>query len=613
MSYISKLLFVFLFVISLNSIAQENTKYSKVLTLKQLADEMINCKEEDYYLENALIKYDETNENFGIIDSIFVNASVILENLTYLKIDENVESSNHLSFQKCTFTNGISIITKKDEDQSGSSVAFINFSDCKINNLSISLNKYSFLTIFKCEINNVFTIYADNNKHKITIDRCAFNISDGDSVPQIPKEISCVINNDTKLEILAPRHAGVISLNEQSKLTIKNTKFYSDIEHSWLKLKGSPHSIFIDSCNFDIDVSFQALEILNKFNVIQSVFNRNVDIQDVILPGTNLINFRWIQLLNSISIIKLEQRFWINPEIGIVFAFKTITEEIFDGKTIEQAENTFLYYELMATYKTWIDIYKDRGDLQSQNACYIAMKDMETKRLEYLYRTNMNLESYLYWKLNVFLKFFAKYGTSPVQSVIISLWVILAFSVIYFFMYSDWDKIDRGLLISKHSRLLEYFSTEQKLEDFYADHYYSDYEKYKKYKIELENSKADVPILIRLLGKPLYYSSLLKYNFMTWLYKKFEILQGRWNDLTTLKKIHVSIVVGISISLYISYIIIIRILNSIMLSINTFSTLGFGNIPVQGGARYIAILEGFIGWFLLSIFSVALISQILQG
>ena len=64
---------------------------------------------------------------------------------------------------------------------------------------------------------------------------------------------------------------------------------------------------------------------------------------------------------------------------------------------------------------------------------------------------------------------------------------------------------------------------------------------------------------------------------------------------------------------YFVYLFALRSLNSIMLSINTFSTLGFGDIPVKGIMRYVAIIEGFLGWFLLSIFSVSLISQILQS
>jgi Ion channel len=54
------------------------------------------------------------------------------------------------------------------------------------------------------------------------------------------------------------------------------------------------------------------------------------------------------------------------------------------------------------------------------------------------------------------------------------------------------------------------------------------------------------------------------------------------------------------------------VLNAIMLSINVFVTLGYGEIPARGLARYLAVIEGMLGWFLLSIFSVSLISQVLQ-
>ncbi len=55
----------------------------------------------------------------------------------------------------------------------------------------------------------------------------------------------------------------------------------------------------------------------------------------------------------------------------------------------------------------------------------------------------------------------------------------------------------------------------------------------------------------------------------------------------------------------------VSLLNALTLSLNSFVTLGFGNIPTHGLARYVTILEGFIGWFLLSIFTVALINQVL--
>jgi hypothetical protein len=53
----------------------------------------------------------------------------------------------------------------------------------------------------------------------------------------------------------------------------------------------------------------------------------------------------------------------------------------------------------------------------------------------------------------------------------------------------------------------------------------------------------------------------------------------------------------------------LSLLNAITLSLNSFTTLGFGNIPTVGLARYVCVVQGFIGWFLLSLFTVALINQ----
>ncbi len=47
-------------------------------------------------------------------------------------------------------------------------------------------------------------------------------------------------------------------------------------------------------------------------------------------------------------------------------------------------------------------------------------------------------------------------------------------------------------------------------------------------------------------------------------------------------------------------------------SMNAFVTLGYGKLPGHGFARYIAVAEGLLGWFLFAVFSASLIGQILQ-
>ena len=161
--------------------------------------------------------------------------------------------------------------------------------------------------------------------------------------------------------------------------------------------------------------------------------------------------------------------------------------------------------------------------------------------------------------------------------------------------------------------MLTYFQSEQKMEDFYTDEHKEELESYQSFKEQIQDSAGKIPFYIEYLMKPLYRLSLIRHKVIGWLYQRTEILSGKWEDLTGSRKMMVGSVVGVSLIFYLLYLVFIRSLNSLFLSINTFSTLGFGDIPVKGISRYMAILEGFLGWFLLSIFSVSLISQILQN
>ena len=120
------------------------------------------------------------------------------------------------------------------------------------------------------------------------------------------------------------------------------------------------------------------------------------------------------------------------------------------------------------------------------------------------------------------------YGTSPAKSIVISTYIILGFSIFYFFFPSQWDKTSKKKLIRD-------------------------------------------------------YRLFIRKNEHGYIKTLFSLLWG----------------------------LLISLVNAITLSINSFVTLGFGTIPTKGVARYVCILQGFIGWFLLSIFTVALINQVM--
>lgn len=376
-----------------------------------------------------------------------------------------------------------------------------------------------------------------------------------------------------------------------------------------------------------IDCNISGSEKIEKMN---SVTVANVQLGDFILSGDTMhsINMKNLSVGNSLKFENTLIKEHILPiNIQLIsentnipwFQLKGskigISHDsiIYKGLTLEECGEIYDYGDLLSVYNKFYEIYKSRGDKESMNGCYFEMKQIEGRRLEFIHRTKGSMTSWFNWRLNQFLLLFCDYGTNPVKSLIFSIYVIIAFAGLYFFFYSDWDRISRSFLIKQHTMMMQYFSSDQTLEDFHTQNYRDELKSFENFKKHLEESKKVMPLYMTFLGKPLYLLSVLKFKFVSWFYRRLEILSGKWIDLSNVQKIVRGTVIGISILGYLTYLFVVRSLNSIVLSLNTFSTLGFGDIPVRGISRYVAVIEGFLGWFLLSIFSVSLISQILQG
>ncbi|CAN0219626.1 unnamed protein product, partial [Chrysoparadoxa australica] len=192
-------------------------------------------------------------------------------------------------------------------------------------------------------------------------------------------------------------------------------------------------------------------------------------------------------------------------------------------------DNDIDFKNLVNIYKHMHSIFTSRGDLESANACYSEMKELQGQMLKHRFQQEGTFSSFLRWQLNVLLRIYTDHGTDPGLAVLMSLYVILIFSALYVFFPSEWDLESKSRLLLSYERAIK--------------------SKQKSY-----------------LG-PI-------------------------------------IVVGGSL--------LLTVVNAITLSINSFVTLGFGSVPTKGFARYLCIVEGFIGWFLLSIFTVALIIQVLS-
>ena len=132
--------------------------------------------------------------------------------------------------------------------------------------------------------------------------------------------------------------------------------------------------------------------------------------------------------------------------------------------------------------------------------------------------------------------------------------------------------------------------------------------------LEKESSSNDqkVPSFFSFFTKWYLNSNILSEKLREKILERMDVLKGTWAELGPRKQLRISILSTFWFISYLAVSIIIKLLNALTLSLNAFTTLGFGQIPTKGISRYVVILEGFIGWVLMTVFSVTLITQLLQ-
>ena len=135
---------------------------------------------------------------------------------------------------------------------------------------------------------------------------------------------------------------------------------------------------------------------------------------------------------------------------------------------------------------------------------------------------------------------------------------------------------------------------------------------YDEFKALVESSGKTVTKFFSITALPIYKWAVSGTKLSVSLLRRVDFLEGNWPDLPEKKRFWKKVLLIGAFSIVLVFDIFVKMLNALMLSVNTFTTLGFGEIPIKGLPRYLAIIQGFIGWFMLTIFSVSLITQLLK-
>ena len=273
-------------------------------------------------------------------------------------------------------------------------------------------------------------------------------------------------------------------------------------------------------------------------------------------------------------------------------------------------ENSYKYE--MQLLGQFYDFYKLQHDADYSNQVYVEFKNLETKRYAYLYKEHPAFNTFFTWKINQFLKVFSGYGTNPSLSIIFSLYVIFIFAFVYMLFPNNWETGKKNKLMNRLQFFTKYFRQDEGIREIYEEERQHDIMSYTEFRDYMHHSKKEIPNFFIWLARPIYYFSSYNYKMTGRVLRHTDILKGRWVDLPKRKKLVTSFIIGSWMLALILLDILIKFFNALTLSINTFTTLGFGEIPIKGIPRYLAVIQGFIGWFMLTIFSVALISQLLN-
>jgi hypothetical protein len=451
------------------------------------------------------------------------------------------------------------------------------------------------------------------------------------------------------------------NLNTKSYLELKNNDFKSEV-----LIAMNINELVIDTCRFVADsillgnrvgertffqldaseLSFERIEMTkNVFdnNGLENIFSINLESTQIgelkmISNKMQILNLTDGEVVKSLLIDSL----FVDDYIGILnFDFPQKNTNIpwynfgnekfsifskeenfinaYQAKTHDELADNLMYNDLMSAYNKFNILYHDRGDIISANESYVEIKDIETRRQAFIQEVKPSFNNLINYNLNVFLKIFSDYATNPGKSLKYSLRIMLLFAFLYMITFSRWDRMDYKFCVNQFNKFSEYIISNKHINEIYGkdkEGTDEDIADVVEFLAQYKGKGRDVPRILKLFGKPLQFMGKFRFSMIPSMIKLFNFQEKAWSDFKTFgEKFKAgSLIVLISLS-FVIYVFVVKFVNSLILSVNSFMMIGYGGLPDEGEwfAMSISIIEGVIGWFLLTIFTITLLSQVLQG
>ncbi len=476
-----------------------------------------------------------------------------------------------------------------------------------------------------------FENYHHIGKYNFLIENCIFH-EDIRFSSQIFSSKGIVFRNnnfeanlfiDVKLEHLVIEKCNFIAENKEFvSRDAESTNYQLTISDKYIDNIKLQSNIFDNrdiSNIFSINLeSAEIGELTMISNQLQTLNLSSTEVQKALLIDSLFVD-DYIGILNFDFPEKNTNASWYNlsgekfaifhtNKSGLVIPYKATSDK--------QLVNNLSYNDLISAYSKFNTMYHDRGDINSANGSYVEIKDIETRKQAFIQQVNPSFNNLINYKLNVFLRFFSDYATNPGKSIIQSMWVLLIFTFLYMISFSGWDGMSYKYYYRQFNLFTDYITSNNSIAEILAKDEHQQNEDIKEIKEFLDDYKKEgkkIPRILRLFGEPIHFLGKFRYDIIPNLIHFFNFQPKKWKSLSNVEKIWSAfLIMTISIS-YLFYVLIVKFINSSILSLNSFVVIGFGSLPEKGIAMYLSIIEGIIGWFLLTIFTITLLSQVLQS
>ena len=562
-------------------------------TIFKLNDALIkyNPKTDERFVMNGANVYEAKDSNYVYKNDLIITKSLDLDNVQFLTTDFRTEegrskggvlldihfknnvilyNTSTMFMRYCRFDKTFDLNTKncnvnnyvEDIFDSGIEVAFSNFRD--------------FQHQFFCSegLSKISVEYRENNFESLS-DNDRFFLSNSDV------QGSYITGNK-----IANKDFIFIGMYDTNYHRVTNNTFESDyIQHN--------------------------INSINNFHWFDNTYSSTVFITHNPFSSYDIIGLD--QFKNGISVYNGLMNYSLKATkkypVHLTINRKEVITKYLDSIRFHDQK---AFSEEMSLKGQFYNYYKSRYNTEIANKVYIDLKDFETQRLKVIHDKNPGFRSYFKWKVNQFLKLFSDYGTEPSKAIVGSVYVIFFFALIYLFFPNTWDHRGKNRIMDRYRFFLKYVNKNSGIHEVYLDEKKPELLEAEDFKTYLLQQGKTAPKFFTRTALPLYRWSIAGTKSFSWLLSKVDVLKGTWSETSASKQKWKSVLIFIAFFVAILYDVFIKILNALMLSINTITTLGFGEIPIKGLPRYLAIIQGFIGWFMLTIFSVSLISQLLN-